>query len=402
MGLRERLGRLTGAAPPPAETGGSLARRVARLRPGGAGPVGQCARGPDEQALVESLGAERLAPGVLCCERLLSGGERQGIVTLDEGRIAVPELTDIPPGDPTGWLFLDTETSGLAGGTGTWVFQVGILRYGTGGWRLRQYLLARLDSEPQFLEAVAGELQGANLVVTYNGKTFDGPLLATRFRLVGRPSPLDEVPHLDLLARVRRAFASVWPDCRLASAEERLLRFRRQGDLPGAAAPQAWLDWLRHGRMTALAAVARHNRWDLLSLAALPAPLATAYRDPAATGAKIQTVAAHHLARGAAERALAILTANLARLTPPALRMLAELHRRRGEWEPACRIWSDLAEGNDPLALEHLAKYHEHRRGDPATALTLAARLPQGPSRDRRCARLSAKLGHRVDKAATG
>ncbi|AGA89517.1 hypothetical protein Thimo_0678 [Thioflavicoccus mobilis 8321] len=398
-GLRERLGRLKGSAPSTDEASNAVAARVARLRPAGRSTPG--GRGPDEQALVESLGAERLAPGVLCCEERLARSERHGAVALAEVPAALVELAEVPvrewagggTPEPARWVFLDTETSGLAGGTGTWVFQLGVLRPVADGWCLRQYLLARLDAEAAFIEALAAEFGGTELVVTYNGKCFDAPLLATRFRLAGRGDPLAGVTHLDLLARVRRAFAPVWPDCRLASAEERLLGFRRAGDLPGSAAPQAWLDWLRHGRIAPLGAVLRHNRWDLLSLAALAVPLAMTYRDPLATGAAVQAVATHHLARGAPDRAYALLARNRARLAPPALLILADLHRRRGEWEQACGIWSELVECDDPAALEALAKYHEHRRGDPALALDLARRLPPGPAREHRCARLVAKLG---------
>jgi uncharacterized protein YprB with RNaseH-like and TPR domain len=329
---------------------------------------------------------------VLCCERRLPHPAQHGAVGLNEVPDALPELADTAVGGPSGWVFLDTETSGLAGGTGTWIFQLGALRWLGDGWRLRQYLLARLDAEPAFLEAVAAELTGSGLVVTYNGKSFDAPLLTARFRLCGRADPLAGVLHLDLLARVRRAFGSAWPDCRLASAEERLLGFRRVGDLPGAAAPQAWLDWLRHGRIAPLAAVSRHNYWDLLSLAALAVPLAATYRDPLSTGAAIHGIASHHCARGDRERAQALLARCEPQLEPRARLLLADLYRRRGDWEQAGRIWMALAERDERVALEALAKYHEHRRGDPAQALAFAQRLPPGPARDRRCARLAAKL----------
>ncbi|MEY6432649.1 ribonuclease H-like domain-containing protein [Thioalkalicoccus limnaeus] len=392
MGLRERLDRLTGAPPPPVpEEGTPLVARLARLR--ARSVAGSEVRVADEQGLAEHLAAERLAPGVLCREQQLPGAETWGSSTLDQGRAALPELCDGPAGDPTGWRFLDTETSGLAGGTGTWVFQVGILRPMAGGWRLRQFLLARLDAEAAFLAAIAEELAGVSRLVTYNGKSFDRPLLATRFRLVGIADPLAEAPHLDLLAWVRRAFAEVWGDCRLVSAEERLLGLRRFDDLPGAAAPQAWLDWLRQGRVAPLEAVLRHNRRDLLSLAVLPVPLALTYRDPAATGAAPQSIAGHHVARGAPHHALAILEANAARLTPAARLLQATLYRRRGDWDAASRIWAALAEQQEPAALLALAKFHEHSRADPVAALAVAERLPPGPDRDRRCARLAAKLG---------
>lgn len=378
----------------------SLAERVRRLSIG-RGPTARAAE-PCVETLVEALGAEPIAPGILRIERHLAPSQRHGRASL--GPVAGSELKTL---SAFGWISpdlasaarvdarlvcLDTETSGLSGGTGTWAFLTGMLRATPQGWTLRQYLLTRLDAEPAYLEAIASELRDAELVVSYNGLSFDLPLLATRFRLVGQANPLADLPHLDLLWPVRRAFGRVWPDCRLASVEQRLLGFERADDLPGAEAPAAWLAWLHAGRIEPLGGVLRHNRWDLASLAALIPRLLQVYEDPGAFAADVRAVAAHHVSRGEADRALRLLGAERARLDRAGWLDLARLHRRRGDWAEARAIWESLAEVGEATACLELAKYYEHRAHDIARALVFASALPPGPSTEARRARLVAKL----------
>lgn len=358
-------------------------------------------REPDEAALRDLLGAESVAPGVLLIERRFDHRHRHGRVglpTLDADRmaqvLALPGLGGaVDHEDRSGPIVcLDTETSGLSGGVGTWAFMTGLLSADADGWRLRQYLLTQLDAEPDYLAGVRDALDGVGLLVSYNGRAFDAPLLAGRFRLAGHSDPLPALPHLDLLFAVRRAYGRVWPDCRLASAEQRLLGFEREGDLPGSAAPAAWLDWLRRGEMTQLAGVVRHNRWDLLSLASLMSRLADAFRDPVGSDADPQGVAAHHATQGRAEQAIRTLERARPNLTPTALLDLAQLYRRRGDWPEAVSIWERLAAMDDPGARAALAKYHEHQTRDLRRALAFAAGLPPGAERERRCGRLRDKL----------
>ncbi len=415
MGLEERLRRLRpqsgaqgpnqGAAPRPDPEGPvpavpSLAERLRRLAPD---RRAWQPRVPDEPALAAALGADRLEPGVLRIERRLAARLRHGRVLLGAGIEPrfLPGWTDGVgvSGPATPWLCLDTETSGLAGGTGTWAFLTGFLRQDIDGWRLCQLLLTRLDAEAAYLERVAGELDGSGggpaRLLSYNGRGFDAPLLATRFRLAGRPDPLAGLPHLDLLAPMRRAFTAVWPDCRLATAESRLLGFARRDDLPGAAAPQAWLGWLRRGETGPLAGVIRHNRLDLLSLAGLLPALDAVYGDPGARGADPRAVAAAHLAGGNAGLALEILAANRGRLDPPGLLDLARLYRRTGQWGRAAAIWSSLDAAGIPEARAALARYHEHHSRDLDLALSLTRTLPPGADREQRLTRLLAKRDRR-------
>ena len=398
--LQERLRRLRGeaspAAPLPSESSAetrlptdSLAVRLRRLAPLRTGLPTRCE--PDEHALADSLGAEIIDPGVLLLTRSRPLAERHGRFRPAD---AATRLTALLPGataDPGGWAVLDTETSGLAGGTGTWAFVCGLARFEDDCLLLRQYLLTRLDGESAFLTRLAAELADATLLLSYNGKSFDVPLLATRFRLCGIAWDGERIAHLDLLHPVRRAFAKRWPDCRLGSVETRLLGVRRDGDLPGAEAPAAWLDWLRRGDDGRLGAVLRHNRIDLISVAALVPALAAVQRDPGAYGADTGAVARHWLRCGDAPRALELLD-QASTLDPSERLLLASLYRRRGEWSQALDLWQRLAADGEPAAIEALAKYHEYREVDLTCALALAQQLPAGPAQQRRCLRLQRKL----------
>lgn len=396
MRFDQRMRQLRGEVPqtPPVAAKGDLAERLRRLgarerRPSPRQP-------PDERALVDRLGAERLAPGVLRVEQRFKLDGSHGRVSPSGCLTSLPDLMAEPAGDPSGWLFLDTETSGLAGGTGTWAFLCGLLRFEDQGLLLRQYLLVRLDAERPYLEAIGDELETARLLVTYNGKSFDGPLLSTRLRLAGLSFDLASMRHLDMLHPVRRAFARPWPDCRLATVEERLLGLRRQGDLPGADAPRAWRAWLRHGEIASLAEVLSHNRQDLLSLPALAGALAHTLRRPWELGADVRAVAGHWLALGQEALALTILAQGQAALDETGLLDLARLHRRRSEWSKAHGIWKSLAERGHPGGAEALTKYLEHRERDYAQALAWVDRLPAGPDRDHRKRRLEDKLRART------
>lgn len=167
-------------------------------------------------------------------------------------------------------LHFDTETTGLAGGTGTRAFMLGFARWCDHGLELRQLWIRRLGAEAAMLERFAQWLsEGAFQLVSYNGRSFDAPLLRARYRLCRMRDPLDGLPHHDLLHAVRRRFRSAWPSCRLAEAETRLLQVERADDLPGAQAPAAFLASLRSADPRPLERVRQHHRQDLLSLAAL-------------------------------------------------------------------------------------------------------------------------------------
>jgi uncharacterized protein len=166
-------------------------------------------------------------------------------------------------------LHFDTETTGLAGGTGTRAFMIGAADWRDGGLRVRQLLCTRLRAERAMLECFASWLRADTVLSSYNGRCYDAPLLAARYRLARLPDPLRGLRHLDLLFPTRRRFRGIWENCRLATAERRWLGILREDDLPGSEAPRAWLDYVRGGDARDLRRVLAHNDQDLRTLGAL-------------------------------------------------------------------------------------------------------------------------------------
>lgn len=365
-----------------------LADRLRELRAPSAAPPRSARAVPSAEEMAERLGGVAVAPGLVQVERRVPLDGRHGKQPLAALRGAV-ELPDAPTAAPHGWLFLDTETSGLSGGTGTVAFLLGLARVEEQELVVRQFLLTAFAGEPALFEAAKSWFDEAEAFVSFNGKAFDLPLLATRARLNGRDVALDK-PHLDLLHATRRAFASRWDDCRLATAERRLIRFEREHDLPGALVPEVWFAFVQRGETERIPAVLEHNHWDLVSLAALLPILHAVHQEPGAWESDILAVARGFLHSGDEPRAHRLLAEHEAMLTPDGLRELAWLHRRRGDWPQACALWLRLAAAGCVESIERLAKYHEHVAGDYATALEYANRL--GEAHQRRRARLLRRL----------
>ncbi|GAB6195602.1 ribonuclease H-like domain-containing protein [Lysobacter xanthus] len=166
-------------------------------------------------------------------------------------------------------LFFDTETTGLAGGTGTRAFMIGAADWHDGALRVRQLYIATMAAERAMLRTFAGWLAPSTVLASYNGRSYDAPLLRTRYRLARLKDPLHGLDHLDLLHPSRRRWRGRWENCRLATIEREALRILREDDLPGSQAPAAWLSYLRGGASTDLCRVAEHNRQDVATLARL-------------------------------------------------------------------------------------------------------------------------------------
>ncbi len=210
-------------------------------------------------AACEDLPGVAIAPGLQFVETtdtvLLNG------TAIASGRLAVDPIRC------SQLVFLDTETTGLAGGTGTKAFIVGVAMLTPPQIRIRQWLLTRMAAEGALLQSVAEALPSNPVLVTYNGKSYDLPLLRTRYRMNRLPEPFGDAQHLDLLHPVRRRYRNVWPNCRLTTAETRLLGTVRVGDLPGSEAPAAWRRFLATGESDGVRRVLLHNAQDLTSLA---------------------------------------------------------------------------------------------------------------------------------------
>jgi len=201
-------------------------------------------------------------------------------------------------------VFIDTETTGLAGGTGTLAFLVGIAVAEGGALVIEQFLLTRPGAEAQLYQALAAALPPEPIWVSFNGRSLDMPLLATRQRLKRRVDVFAQRPHWDLLHPLRCAFGAKWDNCRLASAEQRLLGIERHDDLPSAQVPAAYRDWLARGESAALRRVLDHHRQDIASLAALLVALDRVYADPGAYGADPERIERRMARLARARRAL--------------------------------------------------------------------------------------------------
>jgi uncharacterized protein YprB with RNaseH-like and TPR domain len=268
-----------GTPQPPATTPlPSLAERIERMRQRAI----TGARTSRDTDLARLTNGHWLVPQLLEVERRLPLQHVHGRVPLAAAHTATPGLLEslgAATRDPERLAFFDTETSGLAGGTGTVVFLIGFARFEGDALRIRQLLITGFAAESALIEAVRAFVTSGTCLVSYNGKSFDAPLVRTRARLLRAADPLGDAQHIDLLHLVRRRFRREWPDCRLRTAEARALGFARVDDLPGHLVPEAFRRFIRFGESDPLPQILAHNRHDLVSLAALLHPLAQARAD---------------------------------------------------------------------------------------------------------------------------
>lgn len=216
--------------------------------------------------LDDLLGGEAIAAGLIRIDRRHPFGQACGRYSLGHCLARAGAMLPTPLGE---LLFVDTETSGLAGGSGTIAWLIGLARVEATTLFTRQYLITSFAGEAAMLAAVSAEIAAATTLVTFNGKSFDLPLLATRLKLKRLPE-LAVGEHLDLLHPLRHRFKHELPDCRQRTLEEHVLGRRRDNDIPGAEAPGIWRALLNATADTAaVGAMVRHNRLDLLGMAGL-------------------------------------------------------------------------------------------------------------------------------------
>ncbi|HXY40938.1 MAG TPA: ribonuclease H-like domain-containing protein, partial [Vicinamibacteria bacterium] len=337
---------------------------------------------------------------------------RHGDVPLSRVHAIAPETVRVLTGQPEleGFdlrraVFLDTETTGLAGGSGTAAFLVGLGFVEGERFRVRQYFMRDYHEEAALLRGVAQELARFQQVVTFNGKMFDLPLLETRFRLNRERYPLGQARHLDLLHPARRLWKARLESCRLQSLEAELMGLRREGDVPGEEIPQLYFDWVRRRDARRLARVFEHNRQDIVSLAALAVhacrwveeAFAEDPRDLYSLGRVLER--AREFDRSEAQYARALEAGSGGALRGKALVRLAWRAERSGRHQRAVALWAEAAEAGEPLALRQLAIHHEHRTRDYAAALAAVERglllLGDDGRRDLRCFRLAQAFGRR-------
>jgi uncharacterized protein len=290
----------------------------------------------------------------------------------------------IPDAPPESWAFLDTETTGLAGGSGTCAFLVGVGRICAGGFHVRQFLLRDYPEEPSVLAALTESLADAQVLVTYNGKSFDVPLLETRYRLARAKPPFERLAHLDPLHGARRLWRFRFDSCRLVELENRILGHEREDDVPGAMIPEIFFEYVRTGRAARLAPVFSHNALDIVSLACLTGIVPWAFRESGETGlrhaAEFMALGRWIEQAGNLERARDLYRQAIRRplrddLLYRTMWDLGGVEKKLGALDAAVALWAELAGiGNEHRvdALEALAKHYEHREKNYAMALEFA------------------------------
>ena len=314
------------------------------------------------------------------------------------------------------FIFLDTETTGLSGGTGTMAFMVGVARFRGESLAMEQFFLRSPAEEAALLAGLEEFCDGMAAVVTYNGKSFDIPILNTRYILQGFTSPFEDLPHLDLLHLTRRIWRARLEQCNLGNIEQQILQLQRDGDeVPGYLVPEYYAQYLRDGNAEPLRGIFYHNEQDVLSLAALFALFAdmleapTAWETPSSQDLTALGRLLEHM--GEVDGAVSLYqkgaqAAESARTKLEPLLAQAKLHKRHGEYNRALPLWEQAAADGSLEALEELAKYHEHstRQLEKALAYTNQALrlLETNPDLDvfvrdflHRQKRLAAKLQHR-------
>ncbi len=280
------------------------------------------------------------------------------------------------PLDTSAPLYFDTETTGLAGGTGTLAFLLGTAHFREGQVVVSQVHLPGPGQERPMLEWFAERLAESTLLISFNGKSFDWPLLRSRF-VMNRLPPPPERPHVDLLHCARRVFRHHLDELKLSTLERRVLDVHRKGDIDGALIPAAWFDYLRTGRVAVLSRVLSHNERDVRSMVDLVHRLTAAWeeRHPLLpeTALGLASVAARF---GDDARALRFLErAAQGRVASEAWSLHAEVRRRRGEWREAAEALHRALERAQAPAELHLklAKLYEHRLHDYGAARHHAA-----------------------------
>jgi hypothetical protein len=331
--------------------------------------------------------------------RILDGeivGNRCGSHIRVQTRFPQPTVPELCPGalrllepgsvdtarDAAKWMFLDTETTGLAGGTGTYAFLVGLAWWQKDGLAVEQHFMRDHSEEHSLLLAIAERLAGGRVLVTFNGKSFDWPLLKTRFQM-SRAAPIPEpAAHLDLLYPARQLWRLTLQSVALAQLERHVLQFDRGRDIPSETIPKRYFDFLRGGAPEPIAEVFRHNQMDLCGLALLAVRVHAILSDPekSVCGAGelfgisrlLQKRGEEFLAGRIYRRALVDGLPKAAEQI--AQRELAFLAKRNRNYELSNELWEKLLDDTVPglRAYEQLAIYYEHRANLPGKAAELS------------------------------
>ncbi|MGH9348864.1 MAG: ribonuclease H-like domain-containing protein [Vicinamibacterales bacterium] len=353
-------------------------------------------------------------------DRAYGPGYRHGRVAIMDAMPPWPRLSLLGGPDPSRLLFIDLETTGVAGGAGTYAFLVGCGWFDGPTFRVRQFFLSTFAAETAVLDGLSELAGGTTGVVTFNGKSFDLPLIDTRFLFHRMPPPFAGVPHVDMLHPARRLWRAADDEappasagCRLSVLERTLCGVARKGDVHGFEIPGRYFAYVRSGDARPLEAVLEHNRLDLVSLALLTARVsrlleegpaaARSAREALGLGRLYERGELWDLAWASYRRAIEIPSDVLTHAE--AQRSHAVLCRRRRRFADAAAAWQRLLGlGRCPPhfvreATEALAIHHEHRLRNPRAArqfalqsLCLEATAARRHAVRHRLARLDRKL----------
>jgi uncharacterized protein len=338
-----------------------------------------------------------------------------------QGSVAVSELLDKNPDtlekviaeltgrqtDFSKTLFFDTETTGLDTGAGVYIFLAGLGYFDGNRFVVEQYFMRDFPEEPAVLDALEETMNRFDTLVTYNGKTYDWPLLESRFAMNRRSVPMNNPMHLDLLHVARKLYKHRLENCRLVSVEEGVLDFHRLDDLPGALLPERYFQYVRSRDARFIHQAFAHNANDIVSMAALLSSVITllsysgGHDVPAedlysfarvcdSRGDHINAVNAY---TNALEKGLNTV------LYQGALQSLSMLHKRRNEWEKACQIWQIMvqtAPGAGVFPHVELAKYYEHQVRDYMQAKAWVEKAVQRSSDLINQSIIMSELNHRL------
>ena len=320
--------------------------------------------------------------------------------------------------DPQRWLFLDTETTGLSGGSGTYAFLVGIAWWDAAGLEVEQFFMRDHSEEHSVLFELRERMIKRPILVTFNGKSFDWPLLETRFRMTRSIPPHPPLVHIDLLHPARQLWRLRVGNARLSQLEEHVLGWRREGDVFSELIPQIYFDFLRDGSAEPLVPVIRHNQMDLRGLAALTRKAFSLLASPESEGSdafEFYGVSRIHSRRGNRARARELFARTLdaglpAELETAARDQLARLAKLDRDYPVATQLWEELRLKENAGIVERteacieLAIHFEHRARDPLRATEITrealAQLTRGARKSgldaARCRKLRARVEHRL------
>ncbi len=306
-------------------------------------------------------------------------------------------------------LFIDTETTGL-GGSGTVAFLIGCASVNAEGLEVRQYLLPDYDDEAAMLEDLLSEFSDKKTLVSYNGATFDLPLMVDRMIINRNAKKIEKKNHVDLLHSARRLFKRRLQNCKLSNIEKELLGFIRKDDIPGYLVPSVYFEWLSSEELELMPGVLEHNRFDIVSLYFLVSHVASAYESEGETLDEIDDL--HSLSKfygrkkqvGSVVKVIdKIESIQINPLDEDILLFQAANFKKIGNFEKAEKFWETIAYSKSKESYRaniELSKLYEHRKKEIRKAIGYAQRAkeicPYGKSHilalDHRLERLNRKI----------